>query len=1147
MDKAALKAFATEARRQLLDQVTIQAQRLGLTADHPVFYTPQGDYLTLGTRQYPASWRATFESLNEAWQRQGFSGLVDEVAYTWFNRLVAIRYMEVHDYLPSHVRVLSSVVAGQVDPDILLHYRDLDWPLEFEALDRAIAAGQRDGVFRRLLIEQCNQLHAIMPFLFEKIQDYTELLLPDYLLHTDSVVRRLVTDIAEEDFDDVEIIGWLYQYYIAEKNKQIVGMNKGTVAKEDLPAATQLFTPRWIVQYMVENSLGRLWKAAHPGSSLDTSWAFYLFRGEGLPSTALDVEHIKILDPACGSGHILVYAFEMLYTMYEELGYVGSSIPEKILTNNLYGLDIDRRATQLAMLALVMKARERDRKFFQRNIIPQVIAFEDADEVSEDGLRVMCQTPEEGRAIRGLLTFHQNARQFGSLLTGYPIEADHFIDRINALDSDYGDMGQRASVAWLKSRLVPILRQNQMLLDVYDVVITNPPYHNKYNPVLKDFLFKQYRNYKGDLYSAFIYRCSHWARPDGYTAMMSPFTWMFISSHEKLRLAVLEHFSISSLVQLEYSGFDEATVPICTFVLHRQTDNRMGIYLRLEDFKGPANQPVKVQEAVNNPAVPYRYVTRSDQFSSIPGSPIAYWASEAIRRAFREGRPLDAIAKPRQGLATADNDRFLRLWHEVELNRIGFGYASAKEALRSQRKWFPYNKGGAYRKWYGNQDYVVNWANDGQELHDFPAAVIRNPNYYFLPGITWTDVSSSKFGVRYTPSGFLFDVSGSSIFPEHNTNYILSFMTSHLSIAFLKVLNPTLHFQVGNIAALPLIIDEHIRPEVDHLAQENIAMAQEDWDDFETSWNFTQHPLVKFRTSLGTLASAFAAWEQHAAQRFRRMQAQETALNRLFIHLYGLDQELTSDVPNAEITLRQADDRREAQSFLSYFIGCVMGRYSLDVPGLAYAGGQWDARRFQTFEPVSDGIVVLTDNPYFAHDVINRLEEFLATTYGSQTVPDNLRWLADRVDRRPEDAPVTRIRRYLLQGFFKDHCAVYKKRPLYWLFDAGPKQGFRALVYLHRWGPETLARLRLEYLQPLQIKVAEEIRQLETRLTSQGLSRTERRIVEARRDVLRSRQQECVRYDQILADLANQRIGWDLDDGVPVNYAKFEAALAPIK
>ena len=1146
MNKAALKTFATTARRQLMEQVTVEAERLGMTSGHPISYATHGDYLTIGQTQYPMAWRNAVESLNQAWHQRGFVALVEEVAYTWFNRFVAIRYMEVHDYLPTHIRVLSSRTPGQVDPDILLHYANLSWPIDVPMLDDAMRTGQRDKAFRQLLIEQCNQLYATMPFLFEKLNDYTELLLPNHLLHTDSVITQLVHNIAEEDFQEVEVMGWLYQYYISEKNKQIVGMNKGVVQKEDLPAATQLFTPRWIVQYMVQNSLGRAWKASNPGSALDQSWDYYLFRGEVLASAPLSLESVKIMDPACGSGHILVYAFDLLFAMYEEMGYPVSTIPAHILEKNLYGMDIDDRATQLATLALVMKAREKDRKFFERNVVPNILAFQDASEIAEDILKKVVYSMGDRNALSQLMKYHQNAKQFGSLLDGYPIETERFMERLAALDANAGDMVDEASVSLLRSKLMPILRQNAMLQDGYDIVITNPPYHNKYNPVLKDFMAKNYKDYKGDLYSAFIYRCAHWAKDNGYTAMMTPFTWMFISSHQKLRNNLLQQYSISSLVQLEYSGFEEATVPICTFVVQHQTEDRKGVYVRLEDFKGPDLQSVKVREAVVNSHVSYRYVADSNEFHAIPGSPIAYWASDEVRGVFENGVPLESIAKPRQGLATADNDRFLRLWYEVALDRVEFSCESAEDALRTGCKWFPYNKGGEYRKWYGNQEYVINWERNGQEIKQFKAAVIRNPSYYFLPGITWTDISSSNFGVRYTPTGFLFDVSGSSIFPE-NHHYILGFMASRLSVSFLKVINPTLHFQVGNIASLPLIMSSEVRPDVDRLAEENIQIAQEDWDEFETSWNFTQHPLVKYGLGVFTIADAYTVWHDHAEQRFRKMQANETELNRLFIDLYGLQDELTPDVPDDDITLRRADEARDAKSFLSFFIGCLMGRYSLDTAGLAFAGGDWDPTRYQTFAPVPDGIVLVTDDHYFESDVISRLEEFLTALYGASSVAENMQWLADRVDRRVEEDAVTRLRRYFMQEFFKDHCKVYSKRPIYWLFDSGPQKGLRALLYLHRYHPDSIARVRLDHLQPLQRRVAEEMRGLEGRLAATTPSRAERRIVEARLEELRARQEECVRYDLVLAELANQRIALDLDDGVKVNYARLQAALAPVK
>ncbi len=1158
MNKNAIKLFATQARLQLRTQIAQQAGRFGMTETTPVQWQDGEDFVTVGTRQYPSGvMRATLASLELAWHQQGYQAVIDEVAYTWFNRLVAIRFMEVHDYLPSHLRVLSSRVPGTVDPDILGHYHELVGELGTEKVadfDALMVTGQREAVFRGLLMAQCRQLHTLMPFLFEPLNDYTELLLPENLLQTGSVIHHLVEDIPEEDFQDVEIIGWLYQYYIADKNKEIVGMNKGVVSKEDLPAATQLFTPRWVVQYMVENSLGRIWINSHPNSRLSEDWPYYLFRNQDGEKTIVDVESLEMLDPACGSGHILVVAFDMLYKMYEELGYASHTIPALILQKNLYGLDIDPRATQLAMLALVMKAREKDVRFFQRRIIPKILAFQDAEQISDEALQLICRSRSDMKEIHDLLVRHGNARQFGSLLNGELVHTQQFLERIQLLQEGAGDLVAQELLSQLQTVLIPILNQNEVLSKEFDVVVTNPPYHNKYNPALKDFMARHYAHYKGDLYSAFIYRCAHWTREDGYAALMTPFTWMFISSHEKLRQDILQNLTISSLVQLEYSGFDGATVPICTFVLQRQTRNTQGIYLRLDAFKGPEIQPVKVREAAMDSEVSYRYIAETQDFSAIPGSPIAYWASDAVCKMFREGIPLHKIAEPKVGLQTSDNNRFLRHWYEVNVHRIGFGYSSAAEALESQHKWFPLNKGGEFRKWYGNQEYVVNWENDGKEIKNFRnqnGKVMSRPQnieFYFLPAITWTDISSSKFGVRFSPEGFIFDHTGNCIFPdESDVYYINAYLCTSVASNVLKYLNPTLHFQVGNIASLPLIMDDGIKPTVDRLAQENIAIAQEDWDAYETSWNFRQHPLVQYRGTSNRLAEAFEQWSAHASQQFRTMQAHETELNRLFIDLYGLNVELTPDVPDEDITLRLAERKRDAQSFLSYFVGCLMGRYSLDAPGLIYAGGPWDPTRYSSFAPVEDGMVVLTDSSYFAQDIIQRLEEFLTVLYGASYLGENLQWLADSLEARATESATERLRRYFLQDFFKAHSATYKKRPIYWLFSAGPRQGFQALLYGHRYTTESVARVRLQYLQPLQMKVAAEITQSQARIRDLALGPVERRAVDRRIELLGDRQAECARYDQILAELADQRVTLDLDDGVLGNVAKLAPALAPIK
>ena len=1156
MNKAALKTFATWARRQLIDQVSIEAARLGLTASQPIAYTVQGDYLTIGTTQYPLAWREAVDSLNQAWHHHGFAQLVEEVAYTWFNRFIAIRYMEVHDYLPSHVRVLSSLTPGQVDPDILLHYRDLQWPLDVVALDQAMSAGNREAVFRQLLIEQCNQLHVAMPFLFEKLKDYTELLLPAHLLHTDSVLRHLVAGVPEEDFQEVEVIGWLYQYYIADQKDAVFKDLKAgkKIGPENIPAATQLFTPEWIVRYMVENSAGRLWKESHPDYQPATPWRYFIDDAEqpnavkaqlsALARTGLQSEDVTIMDPACGSGHILVYAFDLLYEIYEDAGYPSREIPRRILENNLYGLEIDNRAAQLASFALLMKARAYSARILTNPPVPHVVAIKDTRTLDRAALAEVLANHLNiyPRQVKAWLDSFVEAENLGSLIQPPTVDTRALTEAMGQIESQglrsLFDHGRVDELALVKQ----VIQQTNLLTRQYDVVVTNPPYMGArgMNAVLATYLKKNYPLGKADLFAAFLLRCFEMTKPGSFTATINQQSWMFLSTYEALRKRILESYTILSMIHLGPRAFDELqgwVVQSTSFVGRAvHITDYITTYVRLTEYLSSGEKEKQFIQGTD------RFYLRQEEFFAIPGSPIAYWASETVRTIFRQAESLDKLARPRLGMTTGDNETFVRHWYEVNQGNIDLN------TMRGLLKWVPYNKGGEFRKWYGNQEYVINWDQSGREIKSSGSAFVRNESFYYCSGITWSFVSSSKLGVRYSPPGFIFDVAGSSLFPEEEyIPYITAFLCSSLAYRFMQYLNPTLNFQVGNIACLPLIVEERIRPQVDQLAQENIQIAQEDWDDFETSWNFVQHPFLKHRSSARTIVGAFAAWHAHADQRFRKMQQNEEQLNHLFINLYGLQEELTPEVPDDEITLRRADEVRDAKSFLSYFIGCLMGRYSLDVPGLTYAGGNWGAQSYQTFQPVADGIVVLTDDRYFDQDIMGRLEEFLVAVYGRESLDENLRWLADRVDRRAEDDAATRLRRYFLQEFFKDHCKVYSKRPIYWLFDSGPDKGFRALVYLHRYTPDTVARVRLEYLQPLQVRVAEELRQWEARLAAGTLSRAERRGVESRIDVLLARQAECVRYDQVLADLANQRIALDLDDGVKVNYAKLQSALAVVK
>jgi len=823
MNKAAIRNFATKARQDLIEQITLRARELGVTDKSCATMEMGPDYVVISGTRYPQAYKDAYGRLCAQHKAKGFSQLVEEVAYTWFNRLLALRYMEIHDYLPSHLRVLSSAESGGIEPQILTQYRDITFNVNQDMIEKAILEGDREGAYRQLLIGQCDELHRIMPFLFERLADYTELLLPMRLLHADSIIQQLVCEIAEEDFAEVEIIGWMYQFYISEKQKMIVGMNKGFISKEDLPAATQLFTPNWIVRYMIQNSLGRLWTHDHGQEGLDAKWEFYL-----TPSTKQrqfqvpQLEDIRILDPACGSGHILVYAFDLLYEMYESQGYIDSDIPQLILERNLFGLDIDRRAAQLSAFALLMKAREKDRRIFAKNPRIHVQEFVEYDQVSEEALALVCTTSSDQSSLLNLLGGSSQAKMLGSLMVCKD-EVDHWIATIRKLkQSTSTDICDLAVVEELNSSVYPILLQYQYLSQQYDIVATNPPYHNKFSPELKDFVGRHYKDYKSDLYSAFVFRCIQLTKPDGYTAMMTPFTWMFISTHEKLRRYILDHVSISSLVQLEYSAFEEATVPICTFVLQHQRVLRIGEYVRLADFKGAEVQPIKVMEASQTPSVTFRFSINQDAFSDIPGSPIAYWASVRVREIFRDNPKLGETSGLKVGLTSGDNDRFLRRWYEVCFHCIGFGFLSREHTKDVGYKWFPLNKGGEFRKWFGNQSHVINWGHDGLELREFEGSVIRNSRYYFREGITWTDISSSKFGVRYSPVGFISEATGNCVFPEpQDLNYLTGFLCSSVSYEFLGYLNPTMHFQVGNIASLPIVMDSERKPSIDSMVPTN--------------------------------------------------------------------------------------------------------------------------------------------------------------------------------------------------------------------------------------------------------------------------------------------------------------------------------------
>ncbi|SDC85400.1 MULTISPECIES: BREX-1 system adenine-specific DNA-methyltransferase PglX [unclassified Candidatus Frackibacter] len=1170
MDKTAIKNFAVKARNKLIEQVKQRAFYIGIKEDEIVQPREESsDSITIGERILNKKEVEQRKELIQQIEEKGYEQVMDEVAYTWFNRFVALRYMEVNDYLPTGVRVLSSVDGQQAEPDIIREALNVNLDIEEEKVYQYQDNNDTEGLYKYLLIQQCNSLHEIMPFIFEEIADYTEILLPDNLLAEGSVINELVTEIEEDDWKEgVEIIGWLYQFYISEKKDEVIQAKK-KYKKEEIPFATQLFTPDWIVRYMVQNSLGRYWLESHPDEELKEKWEYYLENPnpeddweeklEPYINKEMKVEDIKVFDPACGSGHILVYVFDVLFQIYERAGYVKREISRMIIENNLYGLDIDDRAYQLACLSVAMKGREYNRRFFKdikRNGLELNIAsIQETNNFTEEDI-VYLAGEDEGEnydKTKKFIEQFKDAKIYGSLIDIEEFDKEFLENRLEKIkDRPAEDLFEAQSREKILYFLPYLIKQAEIMNDIYDVLVTNPPYiGSRYmNSKLKKFIRNNYPDCRRDLFAAFVKYSFKFVHKSGQLGFMSPFVWMFISSYEDFRTTIVEEKTISSLIQLEYSGFAEATVPICTFTLRNSFLELPGEYVKLSDFSGVKNQSIKTLEAVKNPSVYYRYTSYSNKFTKISSTPIAYWASDKVRNIFEKGTSLSNISKPRQGLATGKNKRFLRLWSEVNINKIGFGLKNKVEAKKTNLTWFPYNKGGKFRKWYGNSEYIINWKNDGAALKKFEGSVLRNTDFYFKQGITWTDISSSKFGVRYTPVGYLFDVSGSSVFPsEEELHYITGLLCSKLAYEFLVILNPTMHFQVGNISDLPIIKpkDNELKEKIEELVQQNIQIAKNDWDSFETSWNFKQHPLLEHKNGATKIEEAFNNWAEFAENQFYELKENEEELNRIFIDIYGLEDELDPEVEEKDVTIRKADRERDIKSFISYAVGCMLGRYSLDVERLAYAGGEFDESKYQTFKPNESGIIPICKDEYFEDDIVTRFIEFLKVTFGEENLEDNLQFIVDALPGRSKD-PRERLRKYFLtkSRFYKDHTRRYNKRPIYWLFQSDSRgKAFNALIYMHRYDKGTVSKVRIDYLHELQKKLEAEKKRLQGIIDS-DMSSSDKAKARKRLDSIDKDLKELVEYDKKLNHVANQQIEIDLDDGVKENYPKFEDVLAKI-
>lgn len=1205
-----IKRYAPKARTDFIAAMTKQAAKYGITSKGIEPLEQKGDLALIGDRPFPAGIIRPRAALVKKVEQMGFTQAMEQAAYSWFNRLCAIRFMEIKGYLDHGRRVLSH-------PEQEGSFQILDDCLDIalEGLDgQRIKELKLDGtkdeeLYRELLLTQCHALHQAMPFLFEAIDDATELLLPDNLTKTDSLIRELVSAIPEEDWQNVEIIGWLYQFYISEKKEEVIGK---VVKSEDIPAATQLFTPNWIVQYLVQNSVGRQWLQTYPDSPLKAKMEYYIEPAEQTPEVqaqlaaitpdSIDPLSIKVLDPACGSGHILVEAYKVLKEIYSERGFRSRDIPQLILENNLFGLDIDDRAGQLAGFALMMLAREDDRRIFSRltenNFKLNVLSLQESSHLNfaslwqalnltsdwqrgqSQGLfdndqkdPIAPQTDNRYQLLKATLARFTQAKTFGSLIEVPSEDAEplnELLEQLRQLARE-GDSIQKSAA----EKLIPYVQQAKLIAQRYSVIVANPPYMGSkyYNAVLKQFVNNSYPDAKGDLYSAFIDQNLKLAAKDGYVGMITIPNWMFLTSFETIRNKILRSFYFDTFVH-NGRGVWGSDFGSCSFVIRKSPINSAtGRYKRLFDKQGS----VATNEELSARFFTYpEYQATPKDFETIPGTPIAYWLSKNFLDVFMRKDSLGKIAKPVVGLQTGDNDRFIRFWHELAISSIGFSFGDSEAAKKSKLRWFPYTKGGDFRKWYGNNFWVINWENDGETICSLPGAFPRNRKKYFQEGLAYTNISASSFASRYTPKGFIFDQKGSMFFDEieGGTKIAACLLHSSVGAALLSAMCPTLDFNPGTLSCLPLVnLDTD---KISEIFDKCTAISKSDWDSSEISWDFLKSKLLRnLLKTPSRIRENYDIYKKECITRTNQLKNLEELNNKYLIDTYKLNDELTAEVNPANISLMAnpifrfgpTEDSSTVQSRfkaetiaeeISYAVGCMMGRFSLDREGLIYAhaGNQGFAQlvsegAYKTFSADSDGILPLTDREWFADDATNRFREFVRTVWGEEHLQENLDFVAESLclsaikPKRGESA-LDCIRRYLSTQFYKDHLKTYKKRPIYWLFSSGKHKAFECLVYLHRYHEGTLARMRTEYVIPLTSKLNTYANKLEQDIDA-STSTAEKKRLEKELDTLHKQQAELATFDEKLRHFADQRISLDLDDGVKVNYGKFGDLLAEVK
>lgn len=1145
MDKTILKKFAIESKVDLTKKIENRINSLYL--DEQFDKEQKGDIFTLSNDKHKLNLTKDElddrEKLSKRINEVGKNQVIEEATFTWFNRIIAIRYMEINDFLPLTsdnqslgFRVLSSK-DNAPDPEILKFANLNNNALDLKINKEYYLSLDESKRFNYVLLLVCNKLSEVIPQVFDGRTDYIDVLMPDNLLSENGFISKLLKEVPEENFKQVEVIGWLYQYYNQTEKDKVISAKKA-YKKNEIPYATQLFTPDWVVKYMVENSLGRYYIEHNGMSDIVNNWKYFIKDNINIKNDKLNVEKITFIDPCSGSGHILVYGFELLYQMYINEGYSRQDIPELILKNNLFGLDIDDRAGQLSVLSVLLKAREYDKNIFNKDIVKDlnVLAIQESTGLSE--LVDFVDLSETGKSLYSYLdTTFKDAKEIGSLLK---IEDNDYTALIKDIDNNHTIFKSD-----LNAKVIPLIKEASILSKKYHCVVTNPPYVNSklMSSKVKEYISKNFSEVKNDMFSAFILNNISMTTEDGALGFMTPNVWMSISSYEKLRHKLIYETNINTFVQPSRgSFFAEATVDVCAFTISNSISNNAGVFFRLENFKGDMNlQQEKFLDCLSDKNCNCKYLFNQNEFKKIPGFQFAYWISDDIIDIFNNNKNIGELADPKQGIIPGNVDEFLRLWHEVDINKIGFNHKKYEDIITYKKKWFPYNKGGQFRRWFGNNEYIINMENNGHDIK-FSGKNnnyrLREPELYFKEAVTWSKISSGAFSMRYMPSGMLFDIAGCCVFNLNSKlNYILGLTNSKVTDKVLEIISPTLNYEVEHIKNIPVIYSDN--NSINELVDHNIKLAKEDWDFDETSWDFIKHPLLMPYAKTSTIKDSITNYYSNVVNKnFKELKSNEEELNKIYINIYGLQDELMPEETDKDVTIRKPDKLRDIKSFISYAVGCMFGRYSLDIDGLAYAGGEFDWNKYKTFKPDQDNIIPITDETYFDDDITNRFIKFVEVVFGKDTLHDNLNYIAETLGKRDTESDEDAIRRYFVNDFYNDHIKMYQKRPIYWLFDSGKKNGFKCLIYLHRYNKELVSKIRVDYLHKTQNTYEKLLSDVEYKL-NQDISVQDVKKEQKRKIELTDKINECEVYEEEVADVANRMIDLDLDDGVKVNYDKF--------